>query len=212
MTITPEIWGPHVWQSLHYISLGYPDNPTENQKKKYKAFYLLLKDVLPCSLCANHYGENLNKMPLTDDIFDNREKLVKWVIDIHNVVNEMKEKPIIRYVDARKMIETDSTCKQPIKIIERKNNQKQITNTSKSCCSLNNNQLAQPKIIEKVYTIDKMKLPKQAKLIEKFEDSPIKMVKKHRHKHKHHNNNTHIYYLCGLLIALITIALIYKKV
>jgi hypothetical protein len=117
--IYPDKWGPHVWQALHYITLGYPNNPTEDQKLKYKTFFILLKDTLPCAVCANHYAENLKKKPLTDDDLANKEALVKWLIDFHNVVNEMKEKPIIKYEDARKMIDTDVPCVQPVKIIKR---------------------------------------------------------------------------------------------
>ncbi len=111
--ITPEVWGKHVWKAPHYITLGYPDHPTAEQKEKYKAFFILLKDTLPCSVCAEHYGENLKKMPITDSVLESRESLVKWLIDFHNVVNEMKNKPIVKYVDARKMIDTDTQCVQP---------------------------------------------------------------------------------------------------
>ncbi len=117
--IYPDKWGPHVWQALHYISLGYPEKPTEDQKQKYKAFFLLLKDTLPCSVCANHYAENLKKMPLSDEVLETKESLVKWLIDFHNVVNEMKGKPIIKYVEARQMIDTDKQCEQPIEYIEK---------------------------------------------------------------------------------------------
>jgi hypothetical protein len=117
--IYPDKWGPHVWQALHYITLGYPENPTEDQKLKYKTFFILLKDTLPCVVCANHYAENLKKKPLTDDDLANKEALVKWLIDFHNVVNEMKGKPIIKYEDARRMIDTDKQCVQPVKIVKR---------------------------------------------------------------------------------------------
>ena len=117
--IYPDKWGPHVWQALHYITLGYPNNPTQDQKLKYKIFFILLKDTLPCAVCANHYAENLKKKPLTDDDLANKEALVKWLIDFHNVVNEMKEKPIIKYEEARKMIDTDKPCVQPVKIVKK---------------------------------------------------------------------------------------------
>jgi hypothetical protein len=117
--IYPEKWGPHVWQALHYITLGYPKNPTEDQKLKYKTFFILLQDTLPCSVCANHYGNNLRNMPLTDEVLSDKESLVKWLIDFHNVVNEMKKKPIIKYVDARKMIDTDVPCEQPVEYVEK---------------------------------------------------------------------------------------------
>lgn len=109
--ITPETWGPHGWKFIHYVTLGYPDNPTNAQKEKYKAFLILLKDVLPCNLCASHYGENLIKEPITDNVLSSRENLIKWGINIHNVVNEMKNKPIIQYYDALKIIDTNVQCK-----------------------------------------------------------------------------------------------------
>ena len=106
MSIGPETWGPHIWKALHYVSIGYPENPTEEHKQKYKTFYLLLKDVLPCQLCRDHYLENLKRVPLTDAILSDREKLIKWVIDIHNVVNEMNDKDIMRYQEARELVDT----------------------------------------------------------------------------------------------------------
>jgi hypothetical protein len=90
----PEAWGPHGWKFLHYVSLGYPTNPTQEQKEKYKAFFELLKYTLPCHLCRIHYEENYNKSPLNNDILSDREKFIKWVIDLHNIVNEMKNSQI----------------------------------------------------------------------------------------------------------------------
>jgi hypothetical protein len=131
--IYPDKWGPHVWQALHYITLGYPENPTEDQKKKYKNFFVLLKDTLPCSVCANHYGENLRKMPLSDKDLKNKESLVKWLINFHNIVNEMKEKPIIKYIEARKLIDTNTQCVQPVKTIERFTNVTQSSSNNTLC-------------------------------------------------------------------------------
>ena len=131
--IYPDKWGPHVWQALHYITLGYPENPTEDQKIKYKNFFVLLKDTLPCSVCANHYGENLKKMPLSDKDLKNKESLVKWLINFHNIVNEMKEKPIIKYIEARKLIDTNTQCVQPVKTIERFTNDTQTSSNNTVC-------------------------------------------------------------------------------
>lgn len=117
--IGPDRFGPSLWQGLHYITLGYPVKPTEDQKQKYKAFFLLLKDTLPCSICANHYAENLKKMPITHEVLETRENLVKWLIDFHNVVNEMKGKEVIEYKVARRMIDTDVHCKPNVKVVEK---------------------------------------------------------------------------------------------
>ena len=89
------IWGQHVWKALHYISLGYPDNPSEQQKQDYKQFFLLLKTTLPCIICRNHYEENLKELPLTDEVLKNKTNLIKWVIDLHNIDNKLKGYPIL---------------------------------------------------------------------------------------------------------------------
>jgi hypothetical protein len=112
--VGPDTWGPVIWHALHYITLGYPNNPTEDNKKKYKQFFTLLSDTIPCSICANHYSENLLIMPLDDKVLENKESLIKWLIDFHNVVNEKNKKPIIKYEDARKMIEKNKDCNHNI--------------------------------------------------------------------------------------------------
>lgn len=109
--IGPDTWGPHGWKFIHYVTLGYPENPTDADKKHYESFFILLKHILPCSICANHYKENYEQMPLNNTILSNRELLIRWGIDLHNVVNKMKDKPIVPYEKVRRMIEDDMICK-----------------------------------------------------------------------------------------------------
>tara|TARA_B100000902_G_C27300675_1_gene912599 strand:+ start:2117 stop:2533 length:417 start_codon:yes stop_codon:yes gene_type:complete len=97
--ITPDIWGPHGWKFLHYISFGYPENPTINIKNQYKNFFLSLEHVLPCVRCSNHYRENLSKYSL-DEALTNRDSLIRWVIDIHNDVNRDNNKKVYDYDEA----------------------------------------------------------------------------------------------------------------
>ncbi len=112
--IGPDKWGPVVWHALHYITLGYPDNPSNDQKEKYKMFFTLLIDVLPCSICADHFAENLKIMPLSENVLNTKESLIKWLIDFHNVVNEKNKKPIVSYEDARQMITNNTECNHNI--------------------------------------------------------------------------------------------------
>lgn len=176
--ITPEVWGPHGWKFIHYVTLGYPENPTQAQKEKYKAFLVLFKDVLPCSLCANHYGENLQKLPLTDEIMSSKENLIKWAIDIHNIVNESKNKPIIKYIDARKLIDTNTQCKPIIKeVVKDYDNSQSFIET----------------------------------FVEEQVVKPEEKPKQKKHVSCSSNNMNIIYGMIGLLVALVFIAVIYKK-
>ena len=58
-SLQPLIWGPHGWKFIHYVSLGYPENPTINDKNFYKNFYYSLQDVLPCEKCRINYKKGI---------------------------------------------------------------------------------------------------------------------------------------------------------
>lgn len=98
-SIKPKIWGPHGWKFLHYVSLGYPDKPTDKDKIYYKNFFYSLQNVLPCEKCAQNYKKNIIEYPI-DNHLQNRDSLVKWVIDIHNKVNYELGKPQLDYEEA----------------------------------------------------------------------------------------------------------------
>jgi hypothetical protein len=112
--ITPEKWGPHGWKFIHYVTLGYPDNPTPEQKENYKYFLTSLGNVLPCHICSNHFKDNLAEMPLDDKALSSKTNLVKWGIDIHNVVNKMKSKPELSYDIALSKISDDYKCTEQL--------------------------------------------------------------------------------------------------
>ena len=97
--IKPTIWGPHGWKFMHYVSLGYPNNPSEEDKRNYKTFYTSLQHILPCAKCANNYSHNLIKYPI-DNHLEDRNTLVRWVIDIHNQVNNETGKREYNYEEA----------------------------------------------------------------------------------------------------------------
>ena len=92
----PNVWGPKAWFFLHTITFNYPENPTEKDKIIYSSFFNSLTNVLPCSICANHYKENLKKYPIETNL-DNKDDLVNWLINLHNLVNEYNKKPTLSY-------------------------------------------------------------------------------------------------------------------
>ena len=99
MTVEKDSFGPPLWQSIHFIALGYPKEPSENDKNNYATFYNNLPNVIPCYECSQHLRENLKKSPIRDYL-ESRENLFEWTIKLHNVVNEMLNKPTWELQDA----------------------------------------------------------------------------------------------------------------
>lgn len=96
----PKIWGESGWDFIHFITLGYPENPTEEDKEKYYKFFNCLKYVLPCLKCRYNMEQHLKKHPLTNDVLSSRDNLVKWGIEFHNIVNFYTGKPLLSYQEA----------------------------------------------------------------------------------------------------------------
>ena len=90
----PNVWGPHGWKFIHYITLGYPMKPTEIHKKQYLDFFNALQYVIPCSICGHHFREHVKIYPLTDSILSDRMEFIKWGIHMHNLVNFANKKKV----------------------------------------------------------------------------------------------------------------------
>jgi len=84
-------WGSYGWKFLHTVSFGYPDNPTDEDKKNYKSFFEILRYTLPCTGCRESYAKHITILPLTDQVMANSHNLSLWLYNIHNLVNKSKE-------------------------------------------------------------------------------------------------------------------------
>ena len=87
MNLSPEIWGPHAWFFIDSVIMAYPNNPNNNDKQRINQFLNLLQYMLPCEKCRYNYSQHLSEYPLTDEILSNKDNLLKWVINIHNLSN-----------------------------------------------------------------------------------------------------------------------------
>lgn len=96
----PDIWGKYAWNFLHLVTLDYPNHPTSEDKQNYYSFFYTLQYVLPCAKCRNNLSHHLKKYPLTNEVLMSRTNLVKWGIDLHNVVNYYTGKPMLTYDQA----------------------------------------------------------------------------------------------------------------
>jgi len=119
-----NIWGPHLWFSLHTISFAYPIKPSSEDKNNYKNFFINLENVIPCSVCKKNYKRHLKEHPI-DNFLENRKLLVYWVIDMHNMVNGEIGKKILSYDTVIKKYE--DVYKKKI-IFEKKNNKYDLLN------------------------------------------------------------------------------------
>jgi hypothetical protein len=97
-----SVWGPPLWHALHTISFNYPIKPTTEQKKYYFDFYNNLQNILPCRYCRENLTKNLKELPLTMEVFKNRESLSRYVYNLHELINKMLGKDSgLSYEDVR---------------------------------------------------------------------------------------------------------------
>ncbi len=107
----PDTWGPHGWKFIHYVTLGYPNKPTKEDKIIYKNFFTSLTDILPCIICKNNYSKHLELFPLTDFILKSRLNLMTWGIKMHNLVNIENNKKEVPMKDGiAKIKDENDTC------------------------------------------------------------------------------------------------------
>jgi len=86
MGLSPEVWGPNLWGTLHILCLT--DTITPEFVQEYAR-------VIPCSACATHFQALLTMFPFPDtDQFE-------WSVLIHNKVNERLKKPQFTVDQAR---------------------------------------------------------------------------------------------------------------
>jgi hypothetical protein len=95
--LNPNVWGNGAWIFLHSISLTYPNDPTNNDKKNYKIFFETLGYLIPCNHCSNHYNEFLSKNPINNNVLKNKESLTRWLYNAHNNVNNILNKKKINF-------------------------------------------------------------------------------------------------------------------
>ena len=101
-----SVWGPSMWHYLHTMSFNYPVNPTEDDKKNYMNFILMLEKVLPCKYCRMNLTTNFKNLPLTMAIMKSRETFSRYIYDLHELVNTMlKKKSGLSYCDVRERYE-----------------------------------------------------------------------------------------------------------
>lgn len=71
------------FKMLQLITLSFPIEPSDNDKKRYYNFFSLLQYVLPCENCRFLYKQNFNKLDI-NLYLNNTYQLYFWLNKIYN--------------------------------------------------------------------------------------------------------------------------------
>jgi hypothetical protein len=81
-------WGHFMWHTIHYVALGYPEQPSEEDKLNYSKYFMSIGPIIPCKLCTDHFSHLISEQePLDSVALASRESLFDWTVRVHNVVN-----------------------------------------------------------------------------------------------------------------------------
>tara|TARA_B100000085_G_C18417131_1_gene461093 strand:- start:385 stop:822 length:438 start_codon:yes stop_codon:yes gene_type:complete len=89
--VNPQIWGPYFWETIHFTAYGYPENPTDIDKKTYHDFYENMMKILPCDKCTQSAQELFQKLNI-DNFLNSKNDLIKWTYLFHKGVNDKLNK------------------------------------------------------------------------------------------------------------------------
>ena len=127
--IKPDLWGPHLWRFLHYLSLSYPSNPTDEEKEIMLNFLESLQEILPCEKCRYNFNKHLDNLDM--NVLNSNESFIKWLFNIHNEVNKSNNKPVLEYSEFINMYSNQNQVTPVTEISEVVQN-KPVTVTNKS--------------------------------------------------------------------------------
>lgn len=94
-----DAWGKPWWQVLHAVTFNYPDKPDQATRDRVMLFFKLVPFLLPCGLCGVHFYKAMKdgEYALTADVLQSRDTLSRWLVDVHNHVNQRLRKPAVTY-------------------------------------------------------------------------------------------------------------------
>lgn len=121
MGVSPDVFGPFLWGSLHYVCLGSSTHPISPENQTHlKNWINALPFVIPCYKCSEHLKQNLSDFPV-DSHLSSHEELFKWSVDFHNIVNKQLGKPEISLEEAKELWQPEKRHPCPSNILTPQN-------------------------------------------------------------------------------------------
>jgi hypothetical protein len=97
--VNPTVWGDIYWKMMHFVTLTYPNNPSQDDKTNFYNFFMSTKQILPCDKCRSNFNNHLIKYPLNDKVLESKQNAIEWLMMIHNEVNIITGKPMLTITD-----------------------------------------------------------------------------------------------------------------
>lgn len=88
LVLKNEIWGPMTWHMIHNFSIKSKNN---------NCMLILIKTlgyILPCPTCKKHYNYLINDIYKLDEKDSNKNNMIKYLYDVHNIINDNLDKNI----------------------------------------------------------------------------------------------------------------------
>ena len=98
-----KIWGPTCWTYLHFLSMNYPENPTEIDKEIYRNFIIYLGRTLPCIKCRKNFNNHIQQLNLSK-AFINKNSFIEFIWELHNTVNQSNTKTFDKFIKLYKQL------------------------------------------------------------------------------------------------------------
>jgi len=99
MSLEPYVWGPHYWNTLHFIAATYDNSPNQSVKSSMKTFIQSFPVLLPCKECQDN-AFNFLKSVNIDKVVESRQELFTFFFNFHNMVNKRLKKPLMKMEEA----------------------------------------------------------------------------------------------------------------
>jgi len=91
-TVDTSVWGAPLWRVLHTASVA---TTSRDRIRLWRTLIEALKTDIPCPDCSAHYNAWVSRHGLRFSLIGNgiRGPIVRWVLDLHNDVNQRTGSP-----------------------------------------------------------------------------------------------------------------------
>lgn len=100
-----NVWGPLGWHVIHNFSIKSTDNDCMNTLIRTFGY------ILPCPTCKKHYNYLITNIYIINDNINNKKGMIKYLYDIHNIINKNLEKKI--KISLKESIEVNKKIDNP---------------------------------------------------------------------------------------------------